>query len=79
MTTSLRKRAREQLERLSPAKVRVAADFLGYLAASKRVSALAKLVKLWSFEEAVAEAERQVSAGKSVPAASLGRKYTRRA
>lgn len=74
-TTGLRKKAKEQLDLLSPAKVRVAADFLMYLAGSKSVSAVAKLVKLRRFERELVKAERQVAAGLVVPAENLRRKY----
>lgn len=72
--TDLLHRARRRLETLTPERLKVADDFLAYLADRESDEATAELLALPGFLECLHEAEKEVEAGRLTPAEELHRK-----
>ena len=78
-TVQLRKMTKKRLDLLPPGKFKVAAEFIEYLTASGGFEATSELLQIQGFEKDLAEAEREVSAGRVTPAEELRRKWRRHA
>ena len=63
-TAQLRKQAKERLDSLPPDKVRVAAEFLGYLETAASKDATAELLKMPGMLEDVEDASGQIKSGR---------------
>jgi hypothetical protein len=63
-TAQLRKQAKERLDSLPPDKVRVAAEFLGYLETAASKDATAELLKMPGMLEDVKNASGQIKSGR---------------
>ena len=78
MTTSeLRQFAKDTVDSLPPAQLKVAAEFLRFL--DERISdeATEELLKIPRLLEDLAEAERDIAEGRTTPVEKLRRKYKR--
>lgn len=74
-TQELRQNLKESIDRLSPERLLVAADFLAYLAESESNEATLELLKIPGFLEAFNKAQKDVVAGKVTTVEQLKRKY----
>ena len=74
-TQELRQNLKESIDRLSPERLLVAADFLAYLAESESNEATLELLKIPGFLEAFNKAKKDVVAGKVTTVEQLKRKY----
>jgi len=63
-TAQLRERAKERLDSLPPAKVRVAAEFLDYLDTGASRDATAELLKIPGLLQDVKDASKQTKNGR---------------
>ena len=63
-TAQLRERAKERLDSLPPAKVRVAAEFLDYLDTAASRDATAELLKIPGLLQDVKDASKQIKNGR---------------
>jgi hypothetical protein len=63
-TAQLRKQAKDRLDSLPPDKVRVAAEFLGYLETAASKDATAELLKMPGMLEDVKDASGQIKSGR---------------
>ncbi len=64
-TAQLRKHAKERLDSLPPAKVRVAAEFLDYLDTSASRDATAELLRIPGLLQDVSNAAKQIKNGQT--------------
>ncbi|MGB3263522.1 MAG: hypothetical protein WBA89_06150 [Microcoleus sp.] len=71
----LRQNLKESIDRLSPERLLVAADFLAYLAERESNEATKELLKIPGFVEAFNKAQKDVAAGKVTTVEQLKRKY----
>ena len=62
-TTELRRRVSQRIRKLSPEHLRVAEDFLAYLADRQDNPATRELLRIPGFARALTKAERQASSG----------------
>jgi hypothetical protein len=76
-TTDLLQVAKETLEGLPPPQLKVAAEFLRYLDERASDEATEELLKIPGLLEDLAEAERDIAEGKTIPYEKLRRKYKR--
>ena len=74
-TQELRQNLKESIDRLSPERLLVAADFLAYLAERESNEATNELLKISGFVEAFNKAQKDVAAGKVTTVEQLKRKY----
>ena len=74
-TQELRENLKESIDRLSPERLLVAADFLAYLAERESNEATKELLKIPGFVEAFNKAQKDVAAGKVTTVEQLKRKY----
>lgn len=74
-TIELRQQVKEYIEQLSPERLRVAADFLAYLADKESEEATQELLNIPGFLEAFEKAKKNVAAGNVIPVEKLRRKY----
>jgi hypothetical protein len=74
-TTELRQVAKQTIENLPPDQLKVAAEFLRYLDQRASVEATNELLKIPGLLEDIAEAERDIAAGRTTPVEKLKRKY----
>ena len=76
-TTELRQVAKDTLDGLPPAQLKVAAEFLRFL--NERISdeATEELLKIPGLLEDLKEAERDIAEGRMTPVDKLRRKYKR--
>jgi hypothetical protein len=74
-TQELRQNLKQSIDRLSPERLLVAADFLAYLAESESNEATLELLKIPGFIEAFNKAQKDVVAGKVTSVEKLKRKY----
>ena len=74
-TQELRQNLKESIDRLSPERLLVAADFLAYLAESESNEATLELLKIPGFLEAFNKAKKDVLAGNMTTVEQLKRKY----
>lgn len=74
-TQELRQNLKESIDRLSPERLLVAADFLAYLAESESDEATMELLKIPGFLEKFNQARKDVAAGKVISVEQLKRKY----
>lgn len=74
-TQELRQNLKESIDRLSPERLLVAADFLAYLAESESNEATLELLKIPGFLEAFNKAKKDVLAGNVTTVEQLKRKY----
>ncbi len=72
--TRLLDKAKQRLETLSPERLRVADDFLSYLADRESEQATAELLAIPGFLEDLRRAEAAISSGKLTPVEELRRK-----
>ncbi len=74
-TQELRENLKESIDRLSPERLVVVADFLGYLAERESNEATIELLKVPGFVEAFNKAQKDVAPGKVTTVEQLKRKY----
>ena len=74
-TIELRQKVKEYIEQLSPERLRVAADFLAYLADKESEEATQELLNIPGFLEAFEKAKKNIAAGNVTPVEKLRRKY----
>jgi hypothetical protein len=74
-TLELRDQVKEYIDQLSPERLRVAADFLAYLAESESNEATQELLNIPGFLEAFEKAKKNIAAGNVTPVENLRRKY----
>jgi hypothetical protein len=74
-TQELRQNLKESIDRLSPERLLVVADFLAYLAERESNEATNELLKIPGFLEAFNKARTDVAAGKVTTVEQLKRKY----
>jgi len=72
--TDLLHQARRRLETLTPERLKVADDFLAYLADRESDEATAELLALPGFLDGLREAEQEVAAGRFTPVEELRRR-----
>ena len=72
--TNLLDQTRHQLESLSPERLRVAADFLGYLESRESEEATAELLAVPGLLDDLRRAEEDFAAGRMTPVEELRRK-----
>jgi len=65
-TVKIRQQIQEYVNKLSPDKLLVAADFLAYLAKRGDNQATEELLKIEGFKEALAQAKKNVEEGKVI-------------
>ncbi|MFB8788916.1 MAG: hypothetical protein U7123_08720 [Potamolinea sp.] len=65
-TIELRQQVKEYIEQLSPERLRVAADFLAYLADKESEEATQELLNIPGFLEAFEKAKKNIAAGNVV-------------
>lgn len=75
VTVELRRRAKKQIESLSPERLQVAADFLSYLEERESNEATEEVLRIPGLLEQFEEAERDIAAGRVTPVEKLRRKY----
>ncbi|HEY3242490.1 MAG TPA: hypothetical protein VGM03_03985 [Phycisphaerae bacterium] len=63
---ALRRRAKRQIEQLSPERLEVAIDFLGYLEERESNEATEELLRIPGLVDAFAEAKKDIAAGRGV-------------
>lgn len=73
--TDLRDQIKEMADRLSPRRLRSAADFLRYLDELESEEATAELERIPGLEEDLKAAEEDIAAGRTTPVEELKRKY----
>ena len=71
----LRENLKQSIDRLSPERLLVVADFLAYLAERESNEATSELLKIPGFVEAFNKAQKDVAAGKVTTVEQLKRKY----
>jgi hypothetical protein len=74
-TIELRQQVKEYIEQLSPEHLRVAADFLAYLADKESEEATQELLNIPGFVEAFEKAKKNMAAGNLTNWRELRRKY----
>lgn len=74
-TTELQKQIKAYVDQLSPDRLRVAADFLAYLADRESEEATQELLEIPGFLEAFERGKKEAAAGKVTPVEKLQRKY----
>ncbi|MBD2609994.1 MAG: hypothetical protein FWK04_13010 [Nostoc sp. GBBB01] len=74
-TVEIRQQIQEYVNKLSPERLLVAADFLAYLAEREDNEATEELLKIEGFKEALAKAKKNVEEGKVISVDQLQRKY----
>ncbi|MBC1236641.1 hypothetical protein [Nostoc sp. 2RC] len=74
-TVEIRQQIQEYVNKLSPERLLVAADFLAYLAEREDNEATEELLKIEGFKEALAKAKKNVEEGKVISLDQLQRKY----
>lgn len=74
-TIELRQQVKEYIEQLSPERLRVAADFLAYLADKESEEATQELLNIPGFLEAFERGKKDIAAGNVIPVEKLRRKY----
>ncbi len=74
-TLELRDQVKEYIDQLSPERLRVAADFLAYLAERESNEATQELLNIPGFLEAFEKAKKNIAAGNVTPVENLRRKY----
>ncbi|MEG4800666.1 hypothetical protein QUB63_14570 [Microcoleus sp. ARI1-B5] len=74
-TQELRQNLKQSIDRLSPERLSVAADFLAYLEEREINEATIELLKIPGFLEAFNKARTDVAAGKVTSVEQLKRKY----
>ncbi|MEH2412287.1 hypothetical protein [Nostoc sp.] len=74
-SVEIRQQIKEYVEKLSPERFLVAADFLAYLAEKDENEATEELLKIEGFKEALAQAKKNVKEGKVISVDQLQRKY----
>ncbi len=74
-TQELRENLKESIDRLSPERLVVVADFLAYLSERESNEATIELLKIPGFVEAFNKAQKDVAAGKVTTVEQLKRKY----
>jgi hypothetical protein len=74
-TQELRQQVKEYIDKLSPEKLLVAADFLAYLAERESNLATEELLQIPGFIEAFNKAKKDVAAGNVTSVEQLKRKY----
>jgi hypothetical protein len=72
---AIRQQAKEYIDKLSPERLLVAADFLAYLAERESNEATVELLQIPGFIEDFAKAKKDIEAGKVTPVDQLKRKY----
>ncbi len=63
-TAEIREQIQQYVDQLSPERLRVAADFLAYLAERESEEATEELLKIPGFVEAFEKAKQDIAAGK---------------
>ncbi len=76
-TTELRQVAKNTLDGLPPAQLKVAAEFLRYLDECASDEATEELLKIPGLLDDLKEAERDIAEGRTTPVEKLKRKYKR--
>lgn len=74
-TVEIRQQIKEYIDKLSPERLLVAADFLAYLTERDDNDATEELLKIEGFKEALAQAKKNVEEGKVISVDQLKRKY----
>ncbi|MGF1989204.1 MAG: hypothetical protein RMY62_015215 [Nostoc sp. ZfuVER08] len=74
-TVEIRQQIQEYVNKLSPERLLVAADFLAYLAEREDNEATEQLLKIEGFKEALAKAKKNVEEGKVISVDQLQQKY----
>jgi hypothetical protein len=74
-TKEMRRQVKQYIEQLSPERLRVAADFLAYLAERENNEATQELLEIPGFVEAFEKAKQNVAARKVTRVDQLRRKY----
>lgn len=74
-TLEIREQIQQYVDQLSPERLRVAADFLAYLADRESQEATEELIKIPGFVEAFEKAKQDIAAGQLTPVEELRRKY----
>lgn len=74
-TTQMRRQIKRYVDQLSVERLRVAADFLAYLAERESNEATQELLEISGFVEAFEKAKQNVAAGKVTRVDQLRRKY----
>jgi hypothetical protein len=73
--SEIRSQAKQYVERLSPERLLVAADFLAYLAERESQEATDELLAISGFAEAFEKGKRDIVIGNVTPIDQLKRKY----
>ena len=73
--TEVRRQAKRRIDELSPERLQVADDFLAYLEERESCEATEELMKIPGLLDELAEAEKQIAAGRTAPVEQLRRKY----
>ena len=73
-TQELRENLKQSIDRLSPERLLIAADFLAYLAERESHEATIELLKIPGFIEAFNKSQKDVAAGKVTTVEQLKRK-----
>ena len=74
-TARIRQKINQYLDQLSPEKLLIVADFLGYLTSKERDEATEELIQIGGFQESYQKAKNSISQGKVVNVKQLKRKY----
>jgi hypothetical protein len=74
-TLELRDQVKEYIDQLSPERLRVAADFLAYLAERESNEATQELLNIPGFLEAFEKAKKNIAVGNVISVENLRRKY----
>jgi hypothetical protein len=74
-TAELQEQVKAYIDQLSPERLRVAADFLAYLADRESEEATQELLDIPGFLEAFERGKKDAAAGKVTPVEKLRRKY----
>jgi hypothetical protein len=74
-TLELRDQVKEYIDQLSPERLRVAADFLAYLAERESSEATQELLNIPGFLEAFEKAKKNIAVGNVTSVENLRRKY----
>jgi hypothetical protein len=74
-TLELRDQVKEYIDQLSPERLRVAADFLAYLAERESNEATQELLNIPGFLEAFEKAKKNIAVGNMTSVENLRRKY----
>jgi hypothetical protein len=72
-TTEIRHQIEEYIDRLSPERLKVAADFLAYLAERESQEATEELLNIPGFMESFEKAKQDIAAGNSINWRSIRR------